>query len=395
METISKDIILDLIEGCEGKAVSLYMPTYKSAREAQQNPIRLKTLLNQAEDQLVKGEMTETEAESYLASARDLIDDEIFWQDQDQGLALFLDANELNIFNLPKQFKERSIVGDTFHITPLIPLYQGNGLFYVLSLDQKKPKIYQGSKFKLMQVEELDLPESLQEMFDEYYEFHHHIQFHGKTREPNPDVPAQTDAKGARQGMFFGQGGDDVDIKEEIKNYFHRFDAELVDFLDSEEVPLVLAGEGYLHPLYKEANTYHKLLEEGITKDVEQMPVEELHQKTWEIVKDQYAKDIDQALGVYHSLKAKNGDTTQKLNMIVSAAHFQRVHTLFIAEDAQIWGKFEKDENHVEIEDERKPGDQDLLSLAAAYTLRYGGNVLVLPEEKIPGESPAAAILRF
>jgi len=395
METISKDVIIELIENCEGKAVSIYMQTYVSAREARQNPIRLKTLLNQVEDQLQEAGFDEEETETYLSDARSLVTDEIFWQEQDEGLALFLDANEIKIFNLPKQFDELAVVGDSFHITPLIPLYQGNGPYYVLSLDQERPKLYQGSKFKLMRVDELDLPESLQEMFDQYYEFHRHIQFHGKTREPNPDLAAQTDTTGARQGMFFGQGGEDVDKKAELRNFFHRFDEKLVDFLDGEEIPMVLAGVGYLHPIYQEANTYPNLLEEGIDKDVDRMPVEELHQLTWDIVQEKYADDVDQALGIYKSLRQKDGDTTEEVEKIVSAAYFKRLHTLFIAQETHIWGTFNPDENDINIEEAPTPDNQDLLNLSAAHTLLNGGNVIVLPQEKVPDEGSAAAILRY
>lgn len=52
MDIISKNIVLDLIKGCQGKAVSIYMPTFVSAREARQNPIRLKTLVKEVEGQL-------------------------------------------------------------------------------------------------------------------------------------------------------------------------------------------------------------------------------------------------------------------------------------------------------------------------------------------------------
>jgi hypothetical protein len=371
------------------------MPTYVSAREARQNPIRLKTLINQAEDQLQQAGLEKEEAKTYLAPAKNLIDDETFWQEQDEGLALFLDSNEMNIFRLPKRFNEFVVVGESFHITPLIPLVQGNGAYYVLSLDQKRPKLYQGSKFKLMRVDEVDFPESLQEMFDKYYEFHRHIQFHGKTREPNPDLSAQADTSGARQGMFFGQGGEDVDKKAEIQNFFHRFDEELVNYLDGEDIPMVMAGVGYLHPLYKEVNSYPKLLDHGITKDVDHVPVEELHELTWELVKNQYAKDIDQALGVYKSLRDKDRDTTDEVEKIVSAAFYKRIHTLFIAEDAHVWGKFDEDSNDVTIEGQQKAGYEDLLSFSAGHALLNGGNVLVLPPKNIPDQNTAAAILRF
>ena len=125
------------------------------------------------------------------------------------------------------------------------------------------------------------------------------------------------------------------------------------------------------------------------------MPVEDLHELTWDIVQHQYAKNVDKALGVYQSLREKNGDTTADIESIVSAAFFKRIHTLFIAEESHVWGTFDKEENDVSIADEKKPDNQDLLSLAAAHALLNGGNVLVLPQEKIPDKVPAAAILRY
>jgi len=389
MDIISKDTLTSLIESCEGTAVSIYMPTFVSAREARQNPIRLKNLVNEIKNQLTQGNMGPGEIEDYLTPLTGLVDDETFWQDQDEGLALFLDANELRIFRLPKPFEEVAVVGDSFHITPLIPIYKGNGQYFLLSLDQKRPKIYQGSKFRLAQVDELDLPESLQEMFDNFYEFHSHIQFHSKTVNPNPDLA------GDRRGMHFGQGGDDIDKNAEIRNYFHRFDAALMDYLDGEDAPMVLAGVGYLHPIFDEVNSYPNKIDEGITKDVDRMPVEELHELSWDIVKDKYQKDVGKALGVYRDLADKDGDTSEDLKAIVSAAHFQRVHTLFVAENQHLWGQFDPEKNDVKIEDEKRPENQDLLSKAAAQTLINGGNVFVISQEQIPGHNKAAAIFRY
>lgn len=389
MDIISKDTVTNLIESCEGTAVSIYMETFVSAREARQNPIRLKNLINEVKGQLAEVNLGEREIENYLTPLTDLIDDETFWQDQDQGLALFLDANELRIFRLPESFEELAVVGDSFHITPLIPIYEGNGQYFLLSLDQKRPKIYQGSKFKLARVDELDLPESLQEMFDSFYEFHSHLQFHTKTVNPNPDLA------GDRRGMHFGQGGDDIDKNAEVRNYFHRFDQALMDYLDGEDAPLVLAGVGYLHPLYDEINSYPNKVDEGITKDVDRLPVEELHTLSWNIVKDKYQTDVERALGVYRDLADKDGDTSEDIEKIISAAHYQRVHTLFVAENQHVWGQFDPDKNVVRIADEKEPENEDLLGMAVTQTLVNGGNVFVIPQEQIPGKNEAAAILRY
>jgi hypothetical protein len=392
MDIISKDSLLQLIESREGKTISIYMPAFLAEPGARQNPIRLKNLLNDAKG-LLRGSGMETNAiQHFTKPLADLLDDEGFWRDKDEGLALFLDENKLQVYNLPKQFEEFVDFGDMFYIAPLIPIYEGDGQFFLLSLDKQRPKIYKGSKYRLEQVDEVELPDSLQTLFDEFYEFHEHVQFHSKTRSPSPDV---SQATGDRQGVFFGHGGDDFDENAEIRNYYHQFDGALQNYLGDKDAPMVLAGVGFLHPIYKEANSYPNLVEDGITKDVGQMPIEELQQESWKIVQNQYQSNVKQALNVYYTMQDSGEKTTQNIEMIVSSAYFKRVNTLFIAENVHVWGKFDPDDNKVNLEKTQSPENQELLNLAAVHTLLNGGNVLMLKKEEIPGNADAAAILRY
>ncbi len=389
MQTITKELLVDLVKATEGDTISIYMPTFVTGRETQQNPIRLKNLISQAEDQLSEQGMSQGERSSYLAPLSDLLSDAGFWQEQNEGLALFLDSSQLRIFRLPMRFEEAVEVGDTFHIKPLVPLFQGNGLFYLLSLDQERPKLFVGTKFKLMRVDEVDFPNSLQDMFDQYYEFHSHLQFHTKT---SAQAPGEG---GDRQGMHFGQGGEDIDEKAEILNYFHRFDDALMEYLNGEDAPLVLAGAEYLHPLFKEAASYPHLLEIGITKDVSQMTPEKMHEQAWKIVKHQYDADKEQALGVFRSLRENEGEIAISIEEIISSAYFKRIHTLFVAEDENIYGSFDPQKMEVNIEEKPAHHNNDLLNMAVVHTIINGGNVLVMPKDEFPGSQPAAAILRY
>lgn len=389
MDIITKNVITELIKQSKGLSVSIYMPTYPTGREVKQNPIKLKNHIQKIEESLAECGKGAMEIEDFLSPMIDLVDDEIFWKEQSEGLVLFLDSDSLHFFQLDHRFESMSIVGPAFHIKPLVPFFQGNGQFFLLSLDQNRPELYQGSKNKLFRVENLDLPQSLEELFDEYYEINRHLQFHTKTQNPNPNHA------GDREGIHFGHGAGEVDQKAEIKNYFHRFDDALMDYFEDNNVPLVLAGLPYLHPIYREANSYPHLLERGIYKDVSQIESEDLHQAAWKIVEEQYKVDVDQALSVYKRLTAEDGDTSQDLQTIISAANFKRVHTLFVAENDQIMGYFDPDHNEVILDNKNIAKTEDLLNFATRKTLLYNGNVLVLPKVDIPGENSIVAILRY
>jgi hypothetical protein len=390
MDTITKTTLLNMIKQCEGTALSIHMPTFESGQRAEQNPIRFKNLVNQAESQLSDSGMGKGEVASYLEPVNDLLTDEPFWQQQAQGLSVLMNANSVHILRLPDRVEEIVTIGEHFQITPLIPIVEADGVYFLLAIDQEGPSIFKGSKFTFERIDELDLPESLQEMFDQYYEFHSHLSFHTKTATPNPDMAAQ------RGGRFFNQaGGDDIDREAEIINFFHRFDQALMEYLGSQNVPLVLAGAGFLHNLYRQANTYPNLLDEGITKKVDQMAEKAIHELSWALVKGKFAKDIEQAVQTFRQLAAKNKDTANKIEEIVPAAFHQRVHTLFAAENAHVWGKFDPQNDQIAKEADPTANNDDLINFAALHTLINGGDVYILPEESMPGISASAAILRY
>jgi hypothetical protein len=147
--------------------------------------------------------------------------------------------------------------------------------------------------------------------------------------------------------------------------------------------------------MYRQANTYPNLVEEGITKNVDQLSTEELHQLSWQIVENKYKKDIEKALDIYHQIESKNGEIAVEVNNILPAAYYQRVHTLFAAEDVSIWGTFNPDENKINIEEEGSFKNEELINLAAIYTLINGGQVFLIPKNKVPGDSSMAAILHY
>ena len=90
MDSLAKDDLRTLLEVRPGRHVSVFMPTIQRGAETQQNPIRCKTLLRQAEAQLLACGLPPREAQDLLHPAQELLSDQPFWQRQRQGLALFL-----------------------------------------------------------------------------------------------------------------------------------------------------------------------------------------------------------------------------------------------------------------------------------------------------------------
>lgn len=78
-----------LLDEPPGRAVSIFMPMQQGWPDLQQNQIRLKTLLRQAEEQLVELGIDPSTTDTSLDSAYPLLDDDGFWRQQSHGLASF------------------------------------------------------------------------------------------------------------------------------------------------------------------------------------------------------------------------------------------------------------------------------------------------------------------
>ena len=77
------------------------------------------------------------------------------------------------------------------------------------------------------------------------------------------------------------------------------------------------------------------------------------------------------------------------------AAYDGRIETLFVVVGVQQWGMFDGANRMVEVHREAVPGDEDLLDVAAQYTLLRRGTVYAVTPEEAPHRTPAAAILRY
>jgi hypothetical protein len=71
------------------------------------------------------------------------------------------------------------------------------------------------------------------------------------------------------------------------------------------------------------------------------------------------------------------------------------VQELLVAIGEHRWGSYDPQSMEVELREEPEAGDQDLLDVAAAYTLVNGGTVHAFNVEELPENAPVAATLRY
>lgn len=385
MSLLSRDELQSLVENAEPPCVSLYFSTHRAGAETQQDPIRLKNLLREARRQLAEKGSSDSEIETILRPADEILGDTRFWQHQSDGLALFLSPNTFRRHRLPLSFEELVVVNRRFHLTPLLPLLTGDGRFYVLALSQKRVRLFEGNREGLREVDLQAIPESLLDAVG--YDFEERsLQFHG--------------ASGASQGggrpnvLYHGQGAGEDDVKEEIAQFLHRIDAGLGKLLADRQAPLVLAAVERNAAMFREVTKLPNVLDPAIEGNPDELSPQVLHERAWAVVEPFFRRQQEEAAARYHDLVG-SARATADLEAVVPAAVDGRVAELFVALDAHRWGSFDPGARKVEVRDERRPDDEDLIDRAALESLFHGGTVYAVDRAEVPGEGPLAAVLRW
>jgi hypothetical protein len=377
---------LKRLSGLRGKVcVSLFMPTLRSGNEVRQNRIRFKNLMQSIGRALEEEGLKSREVEEYLEPASRMEHDRIFWQQQLDGLAVFRGPRLFRYYRLPLRLEELAVVGRRFHVKPLLPLFSGNGRFYLLTVSQKQVRLFLGSHFSVNEVRLRRVPGGLAEAM-KYEQVERQLQYHSGT--------GTTEKGGRRAAVYHGQGAGKAEVKDQILRYFRRVDAAVHRVLHGEQAPLVLAGLEYLFPIYRQANTYPHLLEEAVDTNADELGADQLHELAWSVAEPHFRRAQGQAARRFAEL-AGTDRASDSLPAIIPAAADGRVDTLFVPEGLHIWGTFDRKKRQVVIDHEPRPENEDLLDLATVHTLDTNGTVYAVDREASPGRGSGAAIFRY
>jgi hypothetical protein len=362
--------------------VSIFMPTHSVTTRVQEDQIRFKNLIKQAENRLIELEVDKPD--SLLEPAYRLLDDHPFWRHRSDGLALFLAKNLFKPYRLPIRFDELVNVGNRFHIKPILPLLTGDGRFYLLALSRNQVRLFQCAKYSVNDIELEGVPASLDEAL-KYDEVEKQLQFRTRTAGGGP---------GRRPAMYHGHGARTDETKDRILRFFQEVDKGIQNLLSEDNIPMVIASVDYLAPIFKQATSYPHVLEANISGNPDDISAQDLHSKALEIITPYFERETEDRLDTYEELLGTD-KTSSDVEEIVKAAFDGRVDVLFVPLGAQRWGKFNPANDQVRLLDANEPGAIDLLDFAAAQTLLNSGAVYALSPEEMPHNSTIAAVFRY
>jgi hypothetical protein len=391
MNALSKNELKTLIRYQNDPCLSIFLPTHRRAGpDIQQDPLRLKNLLHQAQDLLLARIPESTQVEAFLKPIAALLTNRPIWEHPNEGLAVLRSPDLFRCYQLPFIFKEQIIVSQHFYLKPLLPVLTADRYFYILALSQNEVRLLQATHFG---VTEIPLPESVPTSMASAIKYD----------QPEPMVESHSSAstttrgKGGRRPMIFhGQGAaGPANEKQILLHYFQQIDRGLHELLRDETAPLVLAGVEFLLPIYHEANTYPHLLPEGVLGNPERLKGRDeiLREQAWPIVESSVLKERQDALAQFEEYQDTDR-TSSNVSALVPAACYGQIESLFVALNQEQWGTFNPTTYTLDLHETAVPGDEDLLDLAARETILHGGAVYALEQDHMPDKALLAAVYR-
>lgn len=334
---------LELAESGDDPRVSIYLATpWGSTLIAQR--IAWTNLMRSTERQLATNGVAGRESRRLLTPARRVV---VGQNAHAQGVAYLASAGFSCVMSLAIHVPSLAVVGDRCYLRPLLPLLEPRDHYYVLWLSRDEVRLFAGTR----------------ELVNE-------LALDGLALAPLASMP---------RGV--GETAEDVD-KQRIIAHFREVDTAVSEVLRGRDSPLVLAGVGYLHALYRGVNSYPGLVPYGIIGGLGDMTTKQLHERAWPLVEATLQAKRRDAVLRFAQLHG-SGRTVSELPEAANAADDGRLETLIVARADLASGS--ADNLH---------DDWRLLERAIAGTLLYDGTVQLVDDKLMPTSTLLAGILR-
>jgi hypothetical protein len=288
-----------------------------------------------------------------------------------EGLGLFCAPGFFHVAVVPGESAASATIANHFHIAPLATAVFAPHDFYILGLNRRNLRLLHYAHGRC---EEVPLPASVPKNEDVFNAF-------DKPDHELRNRSAAGSSLGSMGNVIFGTTSDHEDRREYEHHFYLAVDRGLKDTV--KDTPLLLAGLHEEALEFRRAARHCKLLEAIVEGNPEYMKAPELAPRAAEAAVGHYHALGEAVMAKYREMPDR-ARTLAGVREVWKAAAAGRVHQLCAAEATEFPGDIHNPHSH-----------EDLINAAIVETLRNGGDVFLLPKDRLPADSPVTAILRF
>jgi hypothetical protein len=116
------------------------------------DPIVFKNLIREIEN-FLKQKYQKNDLSYIMKPFYQIEEEKGFWSNTLGGLTIFANPNKCIVYKLFKPVQELAIVSDSFHIKPLIRIFQSVDKYHLLDLSHKDFTLYEGNRYGFEKIE--------------------------------------------------------------------------------------------------------------------------------------------------------------------------------------------------------------------------------------------------
>lgn len=382
MDLLSNDYPGVILAERASPCLSLYQPTHRQHPENLQDPIRFGNLVKQLTVSLRK-KYPKGDVESLLAPLHALAKDSKFWNQTLDGLAVLGAPDFFRVYRLQRPVAELAVVADSFHTKPLLRIVQSADRYQVLSLSRDQARLFEGNRDSLEEIELApEVPRTLADVLDRDVEREPAIRTHG---------PIKPQTMGRHGASDVKQDG----IRADTEHFFRAVDRNVLEHHSRPTgLPLLLAALPEHHHQFREISRNPNLLAESIDVNPDDLTLDALRQRVWKQLQPHY---LERLAGLVDRFRVA-GSREQATDDLVAAARAAvagRIDALLLEAERQVPGRMDASSGAITLGELDDPEVDDLLDDLGERVLAAGGEVVVVPAERMPTRTGLAAIYRF
>ena len=376
MTSINKNDLMELSQFHGKSCISIYIPTHRAGFETLngQDSLNLKNQLKETRSKLANDGLNSREIETLINPVLDIVNDSDFWRHQSDGLAIFVSDHFVRKYTIPIKFEMINYLSSEFYIKPLLPLFNDDGLFYLLTLKKDGVRFFEGNKYGISEIDIDDsVPARLEDTVGYDYE-EKQLQF-------------RSQMGASRPGTFHGHGESEAKDKNELLLFFREIDRGIMSKLhDFQEPPLVLCCIDYYFPIYRESNTHKNLFPQHVSCNPANFDMRTLHNNAWEILQPYFSQRLHRKKERF-LISHDKGKASSNIREIIPAAIHGKVDTLFLEKRSEVYGIYDSTTGGISIYEDHHPPVVSLTNLAAKKVFEQNGTVYLLDQEEMPDPS--------
>jgi hypothetical protein len=313
-----------------------------------------------------------------LLKLADLGDSQRFWNETRDGLAILASPKSFRVFHLPREMKEKVFVADTFFVKPLIRYLQSADRFQVLCLTREHAHVCEGNRYSLDPVATHPGSWSLADLLGEQV--------------TEPHITVTGGPGGIHAGH--GQGSRKDEAKVDSEKFFRKVDHLVMEQVSKPTgLSLILFASPDVQSEFRRVSQNAALLADGVETNPTKLAPDRIREMCWQVMLPHYEQRLNGIIDDFRVAQSRNQGSAD-ISDTAKAALAGRVGRLLLDADREAPGRIDET-GAIRFAEPGETEINDVTNDLAELVLRNGGEVIVVPSDKMPTTSGIAALFRY